>query len=99
MAASAASIYDLALQSEQDLEKLQMLFASKNDDHSRLIQRQRERFQHWAGHLGVFAVPQASLDHRLENAPQTRDLILQLLRTLEKNIQHGQSTYLSLHPF
>ncbi|RSL93297.1 hypothetical protein CEP52_013342 [Fusarium oligoseptatum] len=89
MAASAARIYDLALQSEQDLEKLQMLFASKNDDQSRLIQRQRERFQHWAGHLGVFAVPQASLDHRLENAPQTRDLILQLLRTLEKNIQHA----------
>ncbi|RTE81440.1 hypothetical protein BHE90_004068 [Fusarium euwallaceae] len=89
MAASGASIYGLALQSEQDLEKLQMLFASKNDDRSRLIQRQRERFQHWAGHLGVFAVPQASLDHRLENAPQTRDLILQLLRTLEKNIQHA----------
>lgn len=91
MAAPATRIYDLALQCEQGLEELQALFASKNDDgHSRLVQRHRERFEHWAGYLGVFAVPQASLDRRLEKNSQTQELVVRLLGTLERNIQHGQ---------
>ncbi|KAK6507675.1 hypothetical protein TWF481_006098 [Arthrobotrys musiformis] len=82
------SIHDLALECEDLFEDLQSLLSGTSDKDRRVVQGLQHRFERWANYLGVFAPPQASLDNRLKPAPGIRDLIVQLLLTLKRNLQY-----------
>ena len=48
------------------------------------------RFSIWAGNIGVFAVHEnTTLDYRVRDAPQIKDLIVQQLDGLAKYLKHG----------
>ncbi|KAF3289921.1 hypothetical protein TWF970_003664 [Orbilia oligospora] len=82
-------ISDLAGECEDLFEDLQSLLSGISDKASRVVQGCQQRFERWASYLGVFAAPQASLDSRLKSTPDIRDLVIQLLLTLKRNIQYG----------
>jgi hypothetical protein len=86
------SIRDHAGKCEDLYENLLLVMSRTSDEHYQIVQEQQQRFERWAGYLGVFAVPQASLDSRLESDPDIRDLVAQLLEILEKNIQYCESS-------
>lgn len=82
-------IHDLADKCDVQFENLLMLLSRTNNTDQRAFLEQQYRFEQWTRYLGVFADPQASLDSRLDSAPDIRDLVLELLVVLERNIQHG----------
>jgi hypothetical protein len=47
------------------------------------LEDQVGRFSIWAANIGVFAPGRASMDYRLSEAPEIRQLVLGLLETLE----------------
>ncbi|KAB5536166.1 CHAT domain-containing protein [Coniochaeta sp. 2T2.1] len=48
---------------------------------------QRQRFHVWASYLGVFASDNAALDKRLECSDEVRNLVIQLLSLMERNLR------------
>ena len=52
-----------------------------------------QRFELWAGFLGVFADEPASLDRRLKLSPELRKAITQLLGLMCTNLQRGKTTH------
>ncbi|KAF3938494.1 hypothetical protein ABW19_dt0205468 [Dactylella cylindrospora] len=82
-------IYDLAGNCERLFEELLLLLPQTGKNEHRVVLEHQQRFERWAGYLGVFAAPQASLDNRLKSAPGIRDQVVQLLEILERNIRHG----------
>ena len=63
-----------------------------NAELAALIDDQLGRFNIWAGNIGVFANTYTSLDYRVRDIPQIKDLIVQQLDGLAKYLKHG--TYL-----
>ncbi|KAI1752132.1 hypothetical protein F4782DRAFT_502146 [Xylaria castorea] len=57
--------------------------------HYRTVRDYSQRFELWAGFIGVFANGGASLDNRLRFYPEVRDLVLRMLKLLERNLSHG----------
>lgn len=57
------------------------------------IAQNHRRFRLWVAYLGVFARQNASLDTRLIDNPEVRELILLLLSVLQRNLGRGTSTY------
>lgn len=55
-------------------------------DESTWIDEQFVRFRVWYTNLGVFADGNASLDYRLRDCDEIRSLLLQLLHTLQRNL-------------
>jgi hypothetical protein len=88
---TSQQIYDLAGNCEDLFGDLLSVLSRTSDRHYRIVQEHQQRFERWTGYLGVFAAPQASLDSRLKSDPDIRDLVIQLLEILERNIQHGES--------
>ncbi|KAK6535595.1 hypothetical protein TWF694_002050 [Orbilia ellipsospora] len=82
-------IYDLAEDCEHLFEESLLAFSRVSDKEYRVVLEHQQRFDRWAGFLGVFAVQQTSLDSRLRNTPDIRDLVIQLLGTLKRNLQHA----------
>lgn len=58
------------------------------------LQEYHARFNAWTTNLGVLAVHSSSLDHRLRNYAQVRDIILGLLDKLRRNLLRGWPTAL-----
>lgn len=54
----------------------------------------RGRFNLWAAYVGAFASPKASLDARLADHSDIRDMIFELLVMVERNITHGRYTFI-----
>jgi hypothetical protein len=50
---------------------------------------QQQRFEVWASYLGVFARYDVSLDRRLEYSEEIRDLVMQLLSLMRRNLDFG----------
>ena len=48
------------------------------------------RFKIWAGNIGAHRSGRVSLDHRLREAPRTRERLINLLGDLENNLNDGQ---------
>lgn len=48
-----------------------------------------QRFELWAGFIGVFADGRASLDNRLKFSPEVRNLVLRMLKLLKLNLSHS----------
>lgn len=59
-----------------------------NVEDFRRLDEQYQRFIRWAGHLGVMAAPQMSLDKRLQVVPDIRDWVMELLDLLKINLDH-----------
>ncbi|KAI0439843.1 hypothetical protein F4803DRAFT_529470 [Xylaria telfairii] len=57
--------------------------------HYRAVRDYFQRFELWAGFIGVFTDGSISLDHRLKLYPETRDLVLRMLKLLERNLSHS----------
>ena len=53
------------------------------------VETQKARFNIWAANLGAFTYQNASLDHRLRDNPEIRDMVHQLLDVLQRNLQYG----------
>jgi hypothetical protein len=49
----------------------------------------RGRFHLWATYLGVYAVPRASVDARLDCDKETKNMLLELLEMVQRNLQWG----------
>jgi hypothetical protein len=52
---------------------------------------QMGRFKLWATNIEVFSSSRTSLDNRLKQSEKTRNMVLQLLRTLQMNLDYGTS--------
>lgn len=80
--------------SAQHCEELfqRVLDALAKDDaqrkHYRLLRDFHQRYGLWVRSIGVFADQNVSLDRRLESFPTLRNLVLQLLKLVEKNLSH-----------
>ncbi|ENH75319.1 hypothetical protein FOC1_g10001333 [Fusarium oxysporum f. sp. cubense race 1] len=85
----------VAMESRQNIRAVatdcQSLFAAEvinNICISTHIRRAEHRFLLWASFLGVYADEQQCLDIRLQNSPETRNLILLMLQVLKRNLEH-----------
>ncbi|KAF7553488.1 hypothetical protein G7Z17_g3626 [Cylindrodendrum hubeiense] len=56
-----------------------------------LVEDQIARFSSWTSSIGVFSRGRASMDHRLREAPEVRDAVIDLLETLGDSIQDASS--------
>jgi hypothetical protein len=54
-------------------------------------QEQLQRFRLWSGNIGVFAEGHASLDYRVRNSENARQLMIDFLRTLLLALSTGPS--------
>ena len=52
------------------------------------LENQLGRFKIWAGNIGVFAAGNASIDFRLRNDPDIKEVMIQMLTWLRKCIEH-----------
>ncbi|KAI0547868.1 hypothetical protein F4679DRAFT_344516 [Xylaria curta] len=84
-------IFDWARRCEELFQKLLSTLVSRGGigTHYRTLRDYSQRFGLWAGFIGVFADGSASLDHRLRFYPEVQDLILRMLKLLERNLSHG----------
>ncbi|KAF3216178.1 hypothetical protein TWF679_003393 [Orbilia oligospora] len=55
----------------------------------RVVQEYQQRFESWAGYLGVFAATQASLDNRLKYRPDIEEQVIKLLGMVKRNAAYG----------
>ena len=53
------------------------------------LENQLGRFKIWAGNLGVFVPGTASADYRLRNDEEIREILVQMLTRLKKNIEQA----------
>src|SRR5271154_170858 len=53
-----------------------------------LVENQEGSFRIWAHSIGIFGHPRGSLDTRLRDAPEDRDILLDLIDTLFSHLQH-----------
>jgi hypothetical protein len=63
-----------------------------------LAEELRGRFNLWAAYVGAFAAPKASLDARLVAHSDIRDMVLELLVMVQKNIRQGTTILLKSSP-
>lgn len=54
-----------------------------------LAEELRGRFSLWAAYLGVYTAPRASLDARLDGHKKIRDMVLELVEMVQRNLQWG----------
>ena len=52
-------------------------------------EEQRARFLIWSANIGIFADGHASLDYRLKDSLEARNLMLDLLESLKNYLQRG----------
>ena len=64
-----------------------LLSPSTNRQSSTDLENQLGRFKIWAGNIGVFAAGNASLDFRLRNDPDVREVVLRMLTRLRRTIE------------
>ncbi|KAH8896420.1 hypothetical protein GQ53DRAFT_639935, partial [Thozetella sp. PMI_491] len=58
----------------------------------------RGQFNQWAAYVGAFAAPRASLDARLGPYPSIRDMVVELLYAVRRNMQWGMDALSSALP-
>ncbi|KAI0186319.1 hypothetical protein EV127DRAFT_439039 [Xylaria flabelliformis] len=91
MADDGHEILDWARRCHESFQKLLSTQVSHDGigTHYRTARDYSQRFELWAGFIGVFADGSASLDYRLRFYPEVRDLVLKMLKLLERNLSHG----------
>ncbi|KAK4220499.1 hypothetical protein QBC38DRAFT_195002 [Podospora fimiseda] len=63
-----------------------------------LVEDQLARFSVWAANIGVFASSRASLDHRLREAPDIHNIIIDLLKSLQWRVDECHKILKALPP-
>ncbi|KAI0533881.1 hypothetical protein GGR58DRAFT_87451 [Xylaria digitata] len=83
-------IFDCARCCKELFQQLQSTLAGHDGigTHFRTVRDYFQRFELWAGFIGVFA-DNAPLDYRLRFYPEVRDLVLRMLKLLERNLSHS----------
>jgi hypothetical protein len=56
------------------------------------LQNERSRFKVWSGNIGAHRKGRSSLDHRLRDASNIRDQVVELLSDLKESLQDGKLT-------
>ena len=77
---------------DQCLSQSQLL---RHGSASALVEDQYGRFNIWTSNIGVFARAHASMDYRLKEAADIRDLMVRLLETLLGHIEQSESIFQS----
>lgn len=70
--------------------------SKKTAESEQLLDHQR-RFMSWASYLGIFAPVSASLDTRLREAPEVKELVILLLNVLRRNLARGIDKFVGTH--
>ncbi|KAL8375693.1 hypothetical protein RB595_007010 [Gaeumannomyces hyphopodioides] len=81
----AQDIYPLALRCRD----LFVEYLKASSVYAKHVSACQHRFLTWASFLGVFASKSASLDRRLEFKPETKELVMSMLRVLKRNLERG----------
>ncbi|KAF4447059.1 ankyrin repeat domain-containing protein 52 [Fusarium austroafricanum] len=71
-----------------------MADSSLASDSSLLVEELRGQFKTWAGYIGAFAVPMASLDARLASSDDIKNMVLDLLTMLRQNLMWARENQL-----
>ncbi|KAF3165736.1 hypothetical protein TWF225_008954 [Orbilia oligospora] len=84
-------IYHLAATCGTVLTDLLLVLSKKKKTQReyRVVQEYQQRFESWAGYLGVFAATQASLDNRLKYRPDIEAQVIRLLGVVKRNAVYG----------
>jgi hypothetical protein len=85
-------IHRRAAECLSDFDALVVVQPTPDDRHNaedRDVEEQRARFLIWLANIGVFAGGHASLDYRLRDALEARNLMLDLLRSLKNYLKRG----------
>ncbi|KAI0891513.1 hypothetical protein F4806DRAFT_482815 [Annulohypoxylon nitens] len=53
------------------------------------LEETRQKFNAWVSYLGVLATGHASLEHRLRFSTEIRDMVMELLCLLERNLRRS----------
>ncbi|KAK4209364.1 hypothetical protein QBC37DRAFT_404385 [Rhypophila decipiens] len=80
----------------RDCQTLFTTYLKVKRKYGQQISEYDSRFLAWTSFLGVFARQSASLDRRLEYHVDIKDLVIGMLRVLEKNLRYGGYS-ISLH--
>ncbi|KAF4450948.1 Zinc finger transcription factor ace1 [Fusarium austroafricanum] len=65
---------------------------SSNDISLLKLQNELSRFKVWSGNIGAHRKGRSSLDHRLRDASNIRDQLVELLQDLKESLQDGETT-------
>ena len=84
VAVACSDLFDLYLKSPRTAE-------TRRDVAAELL----GRFNLWAAYVGAFALPKASLDARLADHDDVRDMVLELLAMIQRNITQGKNALAS----
>lgn len=82
------TIYDSARLCSRLIEQ-SFAKVENNSEKSLIIEELKGHFYLWAKYVGAFAAQRASLDSRLAPFPDIKDMIIELLDMVERNIQWG----------
>ncbi len=63
--------------------------SDRRAEFSAQVDDQSGRFSIWAGNIGVFATANASIDYRVRDTPQVKNLIIQQLDSLAVFLQRS----------
>jgi len=87
---SSQPIFDAACLCSKHFEQhLEITDGALAGDSYLAIEELWGRFNQWASYIGAFAVPRASLDARLVPHREIRDMVLELLYTIQDNLIWG----------
>lgn len=86
-------IYNMGCQVEALFEDF-ITGIPEEDSTARLFIEYQQRFATCTANLGVFARESQSLDRRLRNAPEMKDLMLQILHILRQALTQGKPLYI-----
>jgi hypothetical protein len=73
----------------QQCEELFARYLARERMYRAEVYSSQQRFLTWTSFLGVFSEPSACLDHRLQLAPEMKELVLAMLRLLKINLDRG----------
>jgi hypothetical protein len=84
-----ASVYELTACCSQSFEELLQLLSKAKADVFDAAETQVGRLNIWTSNVGALANKNASLDYRLRNSHDIKEMIIQLLQLMDRNLRRG----------
>jgi hypothetical protein len=88
----AGNDYEVARRHRDALQTFNQLSCCRDpkyDDFAPVIREQFARFKVWAENVGAHRTGRVSLDHRLRDALEVKDMVIELLRDLHEALNDG----------
>ena len=79
-----------------DLFELYLKSTGVTSSNHETVEELRGRFNLWAAYVGAFAQAKVSLDARLIEHRDIKDMVLELLLMIQKNLRYGKFHHLCL---